>query len=134
MDLECCRHERPKRKGGGQATGTMVSEIRFGGGGAANARWCQIKADICERPVVVGRSTEPGLTGAAVIAWTGLGRFASLKDAQSQLVQVANRYTPDTARTERYRAQFGLFREAEVALAPVSRGLVALAATSNPTH
>jgi len=117
-----------------QATGATVSEIRFGGGGAANARWCQIKADICERPVVVGRSSEPGLTGAAVIAWTGRGRFASLQDAQAHLVQAASRYTPDAARAERYRAQFGLFEQAEAALAPVSRGLVALAATPNPTH
>ena len=117
-----------------QAAGTTASEIRFGGGGAANARWCQIKADICERPVVVGRSSEPGLTGAAVIAWTGLGRFASLQDAQAQLVQIADSYTPDTMRAAKYRAQFGLFQQAEAALAPVSRGLVALAATPNPTH
>jgi xylulokinase len=116
------------------ATCTTVSEIRFGGGGAANARWCQIKADICERPVVVGRSAEPGLTGAAVIAWTGLGRFASLEDAQGQLVQVAKRYKPDTTLAENYRAQFDLFQQAEAALAPVSRGLVELAATPNPTH
>src|SRR4029077_1285537 len=102
-----------------QATGAAVSEIRFGGGGATNATWCQIKADICERPVVVGRSTEPGLTGAAVIAFTGLGRFASLQEAQAQLVHVAHRYEPNVARTEAYRELFGLFRQAETALAPV---------------
>jgi xylulokinase len=117
-----------------QASGTKISEIRFGGGGAANVRWCQIKADICERPIIVGRSSEPGLTGAAVIAWTGLGRFASLQEAQARLIQVAHRYTPDAARAERYRGLFGLFQQAEAALAPVSRGLVALAATPNPTH
>jgi xylulokinase len=116
-----------------QATGTAVSEIRFGGGGAANAVWCQIKADICERPVVVGRSTEPGLTGAAVIAWTGLGHFASLRDAQTQLVQVAQSYAPDAARAKKYRAQFGLFQQAEAALAPVSRGLVALTTPADQT-
>lgn len=117
-----------------QATGAAVSEIRFGGGGAANATWCQIKADICERPVAVGRSTEPGLTGAAVIAWTGLGRFASLQEAQAQLAQVARRYAPDATRAEKYRAQFHLFREAEAALAPVSHGLVALAASPKQTN
>src|SRR5262249_46563686 len=112
-----------------QAAGATVSEIRFGGGGAVNATWCQIKADICERPVVVGRSTEPGLTGAAVIAFAGLGRFASLRVAQAQLVQVAHRYAPDAARAARYRELFSLFRQAEAALAPVSHGLVALAAS-----
>ena len=111
-----------------QASGATVSEIRFGGGGATNAKWCQIKADICERPVVVGRSAEPGLTGAAVIAFTGLGRFASLQEAQAQLVHVAHRYEPNVARTEAYRELFGLFQQAETALAPVSHGLVALSA------
>ena len=89
--------------------------------------WCQIKADICERPVIVGRSAEPGLTGAAVIAFTGLGRFASLQDAQAQLVQAAHRYEPNVARAAAYRELFGLFRQAEIALAPVSHGLVDLA-------
>jgi xylulokinase len=120
-----------------QASRTIVSEIRFGGGGATNATWCQIKADICERPVIVGRSPEPGLTGAAVIAFTGLGRFASLQDAQAQLVQVARRYEPDPARAKTYRELFGLFRQAETALVPVSHGLVDLAsrgAALAPSH
>src|SRR5690606_19793553 len=34
------------------ALGGKVQEIRFGGGAASNARWCQVKADICERAVV----------------------------------------------------------------------------------
>lgn len=110
-----------------QASGSPVSEIRCGGGGAANAIWCQIKADICERPVIVGRSTEPGLTGAAVIAFTGLGRFTSLQAAQAQLVQVAQRYESDAGRAASYRELFNLFRRAETALAPVSHGLVDLA-------
>jgi xylulokinase len=109
-----------------RASGSAASEIRFGGGGAANDKWCQIKADICERPVVVGKSAEPGLTGAAVIAFTGLGRFASLQEAQAQLVQVAHRYEPDPARAKGYRELFGLFRQAETALAPISHGLVDL--------
>eukprot|EP01038_Epipyxis_sp_PR26KG_P018653 gene18653-26375_t len=57
------------------ALGSAVGEIRFGGGAAANPVWSQIKADICGRPVVVGASGEPGLLGAAIVAWTGLGRF-----------------------------------------------------------
>ncbi len=64
------------------ALGAPVGEIRFGGGAAANPVWSQIKADICGRPVVVGASGEPGLLGAAIVAWTGLGRFASLAQAQ----------------------------------------------------
>lgn len=109
------------------ALGRAATEIRFGGGAAANPVWSQIKADLCGRPVVVAASKEPGLLGAAIIAFTGLGRFASLADAQQALVSVARRFEPDQARKPAYDALYALFRRAEAALAPISRDLVAAA-------
>ncbi|HEV7339533.1 MAG TPA: FGGY-family carbohydrate kinase [Bosea sp. (in: a-proteobacteria)] len=105
------------------AMGVPVAEIRFGGGGAANPVWSQIKADICGRPVVVGASKEPGLLGAAIIAFTGLGRFASLGEAQEALVTTAARFDPDPPRKAAYDALFALYRQAEQALAPISQAL-----------
>lgn len=98
-------------------------EIRFGGGAASNPVWCQIKADICGRPIVVGTAREPGILGAAIVAWTGLGRFATLGEAQQRLVTVANRYEPDARRRSAYDGLFALFRRAETALAPLSTEL-----------
>ncbi|AOO79134.1 xylulokinase [Bosea vaviloviae] len=111
-----------------------VSEIRFGGGAANNRLWCQIKADICRRPVVVGHAKEPGILGAAIIAWTGLGRFASLAEAQAALVGVAARFEPDPARAARYDTLFSLYRRSEAALAPISTELAGLSrSTDAPT-
>lgn len=108
------------------ALGTRVDEIRFGGGAAANPVWAQVKADICGRPIVVGAAREPGLLGAAIIAWTGLGCFASLDAAQEALVTIIRRYEPDPARRPAYNALYALYRQSEAALAPISAGLVAL--------
>ena len=108
------------------AASIRVGEIRFGGGAARNAAWCRVKADICGRPIVVGRNREPGLLGAAIVAWTGLRVFASLAEAQDELVAVAARYEPDPARTAIYDGLFALYRQAEAALAPLSHGLAAL--------
>lgn len=108
------------------ALGVPVGEIRFGGGAAANPVWSQIKADICGRPVVVGASKEPGLLGAAIVAWTGLGRFASLAQAQDALVRPAARFAPDPSRKAAYAALFALYRRSEAALAPISADLAAL--------
>lgn len=105
------------------AIGAKVVEIRFGGGAARNALWRQIKADVTGRPVVVGEAPEPGLLGAAIVAWTGLGKFASLGQAQEKLVRISARAMPDPARKACYDALFELFRQAEAALAPVSRSL-----------
>ncbi len=109
------------------ALGTRVDEIRFGGGAAANPVWAQVKADICGRPITVGAAKEPGLLGAAIIAWTGLGRFDSLTAAQDALVSIIRRYEPDPARRPAYNALYALYRQSEAALAPISADLVALA-------
>jgi xylulokinase len=108
------------------ALSAPVSEIRFGGGAANNRLWCQIKADICQRPVVVGHAKEPGILGAAIVAWTGLGRFASLAAAQAALVSIATRFEPDPARTPIYDSLFSLYRHSETALAPISTELAGL--------
>jgi xylulokinase len=67
------------------ATGGRVGEIRFGGGGAANPLWCQIKADILGRPIGVVESDEVGLLGAAITALTAIGHFPDLSAAQDRL-------------------------------------------------
>lgn len=112
------------------ALGHRATEIRFGGGAASNPLWSQIKADVCGRPVLVGTAKEPGVLGAAIVAWTGLGRFASLEEAQERIVTVARRFEPDPARRAAYDALFPLYRRAEAALAPVSAELAALSRSS----
>ncbi len=105
------------------ALGRPARELRLGGGAAANPVWCQIKADVCGIPVTVGASPEPGVLGAALVAWTGLGRFASLDEAQTALVAVSRRYEPDARRRASYDRLFALYRKAEAALAPISSEL-----------
>jgi xylulokinase len=106
-----------------EAVTGRVREIRFGGGGAANARWRQIKADVCGRPVVTGAAQEPGLLGAAILAFVGLGRFASVGEAQDAMVRIGARCEPDPARAAVYDALYARWREAEAAVAPLSRAL-----------
>ncbi len=105
------------------ALGRRVAEIRIGGGGAGNAAWRQIKADVCERPVVATACPEPGLLGCALAARSALGDFPTLAAAQAALARPAARHEPDPDRRERYRRLFALFGRAEEALAPLSAAL-----------
>ena len=107
------------------ATGVRAHELRFGGGGSANAHWCRVKADVLQRPVVVTDCAEHGLLGAAVVVWTGLGRHASLEAAQRTLVRDARRYEPDAATAARHNRVFDVFERAVAALRPVSHVLAA---------
>jgi xylulokinase len=108
------------------ATNDPVREIRFGGGGAANPVWCQIKADVTGRTVLVGEAAEPGLLGCAVVAWTGLGAFGDLDAAQRHLVRIAHRYAADPARHAAYGALYALWLDAVAATRPISARLAAL--------
>lgn len=114
------------------ALSAPVREIRFGGGGAANATWCQIKADICERPVVVGAAPEPGLLGCAIAARVGLDQYPSLEAAQEALVRVAHRYQPRIEHRAAYRKLYEIYRSAEAALCPLSHALSALDGRRDP--
>ena len=51
-------------------------DLVFSGGAAANAYWCQLRADILARPVTVARNAEPAL-GAAILAAAAFGSAAA---------------------------------------------------------
>jgi xylulokinase len=108
------------------ALGSRAEEIRFGGGGAANAAWCRIKADVTGRPVVVGAAEEPGLLGAAIVAWAGLGTFPDIGAAQQALVRRAHTYLPDAARHAAYAPLFAAWEQAVAATRAVSGQLAAM--------
>ena len=105
------------------AIGRPVAEIRFGGGGSANAAWCQIKADICARPVTVVDTDEPGLTGAGLVAWAALDHATDLSAVQSAL-PVRRTYQPHPHSVADYDRLYAIFRAAEAAIAPLSHALV----------
>ncbi len=110
------------------ALGAPVTEIRCGGGGSASARWCQIKADVTGRPLVVGQAAQPGLLGCAVIGWAGLGAFPGLADAQQALVRLARRHEPDAARHAAYGPLHAAWSSAVAALMPLATEVAVLRA------
>ncbi len=113
-----------------QACGLQAHEIRFGGGGAASEIWCQTKADVLNRPVVVIDAAEPGLIGAAIVAFAALGGGTGLADGQLRMVRPRRSFTPRPDRVAAYDTLFARFREAESALRPISRKLAECA--TNP--
>jgi xylulokinase len=117
-----------------QALGIAASEIRIGGGGARNASWCQIKADICQRPVVTTGGDEPGLLGCAAVALTGLGRYPSLAAAQRHLVRPGKTYLPREQHRLRYDALFDVYGRAVSAVIDLSADLAAVPRPTNTSR
>jgi sugar (pentulose or hexulose) kinase len=69
------------------ARGERVDVIRAMGGGARSALWTQILADVFDRPLEVRTSGEVSALGAAAIALTSIGEYASLPAAAAAVAR-----------------------------------------------
>ena len=75
-------------------TGMDVKGIRVVGGGSKNFLWNQIRAEVTDLPVTVTEQKEYAALGAALVAFIGLGRYTSLKDAQENIVSEEKTFEP----------------------------------------
>lgn len=93
------------------------SEIRATGGGSRSLLWRQVLADVLGATVVTTSSSEGAAQGAALLAATGAGWFASVGEACDRWVDVTGAVEPSAEagaypdRYERYRALYPALRE-----------------------
>jgi xylulokinase len=79
-----------------ERTGIPIDEIRSTGGGARSHLWNQIKANVCNRPVVTLANEETGLLGDAILAGVASGIFQSIEEGCKAMVRVKEKLQPDT--------------------------------------
>jgi xylulokinase len=75
-------------------TGLNIGEIRVTGGGSRSALWNQIKADVCDLPVVTLATEDTALLGDAILAGMACGVFISVEQGCQAMVRVKDRYLP----------------------------------------
>ncbi len=103
--------------------GAAIDVLRAIGGGARSRRWLQLKADITGIPVITPRITEAAAFGAALLAGTGAGLWASAAVGAERFLELTDTYEPDTARHVAYTEVYQLYREVYPAVAPISHRL-----------
>lgn len=86
-----------------------LGEIRVAGGGAQSDLWVQVLADVLDQPVRVVGSVEAAAHGAAMLAATSQGWFASVEEACAAIVRVGPAVLP-TAAAEAYREPYAIYR------------------------
>jgi xylulokinase len=99
-----------------------ISSVRLSGGGAKSAFWSQLFADILGQPVSLLETQEGSAYGAALLAMTGSGHFASVPEACRATVREVSRLTP--ADPEFYRAHHARYQALYPALAPFFRAVL----------
>ena len=78
-----------------EAAGIPVEEVRLLGGGARSGVWCQIKADVLQKPVVTFQEQEQALLGAAILAGLGAGLHSDIESAVRNAVRPGKTFLPN---------------------------------------
>jgi xylulokinase len=112
--------------------GVRVPSIRVIGGGAKGALWCQILADVMNRPIErLALLEEATSVGAAIAGGVGVGIFPDFGVA-ARIVKVADTYGPQPALRDVYDRQYEVFQAAYDALVPIYERLRAPADKERP--
>jgi xylulokinase len=99
--------------------GIAVREVAAVGGGARSALWCQIFADVLDRPIGVPRQTDAASLGAGLIAAAAIGRIPALPSAARGANPVAATYRPARPAARAYRDLSSAYDRLYEALRPV---------------
>jgi len=93
-----------------------VTSIRLGGGGARSPLWRQVQADVYAHEVEIVAAEEGAAYGAAILAGTGAGAWASVDEACDTVVRVASRIAVDPAASRTMQQSYGTYRKIYPAL------------------
>jgi xylulokinase len=93
------------------SSGVSATRLRHAGGGARSAVWCQIRADVLERSIVRVESLDSGVVGAAILAGTAAGVFASIQQASDRMVRLERTFEPNRALKGYYEEGFGRYTD-----------------------
>ena len=93
------------------AMGVTVGQIRVSGGGARNALWRQIQADIYGLDVHTVNSTEGPAFGVALLAQVGTGGFSTVPEACDATIRLADRTTVDPRAKAFYDRGYAIYRQ-----------------------
>lgn len=95
----------------------IINELHAVGGGARSPLWLQLKADICQVPLRVPQVTEAACLGAALLAGTTAGVYASITEAARATIVLEQRITPDETSVRLYEQRYNLYKEVYPTLA-----------------
>jgi xylulokinase len=104
-------------------TGNPVQEIALVGGAARSAAWCQILADILDRPVVAPEAPDVAIARATALLALQRAGERSLDALAREPTSAVRRYEPEPANRALFADRHRQFEAAYAALLPISEAL-----------
>lgn len=107
-----------------------MTDISISGGGSRSDHWCQIFADVLDRPLRRVATPDTAALGAALLGGVGISCYADVAAAGRYAVAFAETVEPDPGRTTRYDRLFAAYEASYVGLRTVHDHLASWRATS----
>ena len=99
-----------------EQAGIPIQEIISTGGGSRSHLWNQIKANVCNKPVITLQNEETGLLGNVILAGTAVHVFASIADGCAKMIKMQEKIDPTEERQD-YLAAYKNYCELDEELA-----------------
>jgi ribulose-phosphate 3-epimerase len=110
-----------------QEAGHKCHEIVLAGGVTRSKLWLQMHADVTGQTIAVCENSQAPLLGCAILASVGVGIHASVPDAVTAMVRIAQRIHPDPVAAAVYdQIYHGVYRHMASAVRPVAHAIHAL--------
>ena len=97
-----------------------IRRLAVSGGASQSDQICQISADIFNRPLVRGKTTETSGLGAAIVTAAGVGLYPSIPAAMKNMVTYDTTFEPNAAYASIYQE---LFRRVYLKIYPSLKSL-----------
>jgi xylulokinase len=98
------------------AVGIDVRKVITVGGGSNSALWMQIRADVFDRAVYLPKNKEAGTLASAMLCYTGIGIYPSVRAAQDAMIAYEQPFLPQPQNTARYRPQYEKYKKLYLAI------------------
>lgn len=89
-----------------------IKNVRLCGGVAKSEWWCQMFADVLDKPIQLTEVPELGSLGAAMCAGIGAGLFSSPEEAVDKCVTISKTFYPDEEKVAIYSKSFDRWNRA----------------------
>jgi xylulokinase len=106
-----------------EANGCQMYDLRVSGGLARLPLWCQARADITGKKVLLPEQEDSDLVGNACVGFFGVEEFESPAEASESLVRFQKTFHPNAAAHQVYDELYALFTRACAELGDTFRGL-----------
>lgn len=96
-----------------------ITELIAMGGGTRSPLWCQIFADVLQRPITLAGSDEATALGAGILGAVGAGLHTDVIEAVQSMTSKSQRYEPIAQNVATYEKLYSTYRQIYPALKPV---------------